>query len=773
MALQIEVGANLQQAVQELKTLGKAIENTTSTLGKINAPAQAASDAISEIGASAKSIGDKFEQARQRIHSNIDKMVADALEASKAVKQIGTSRIPLGSIEEYRRSILSLKKDIASVKLVANDTFTGQFEKISTVVKKSSKDFTNLSRVIQDLPFGLIGIQNNLTQLLPAAGGLGLAFSALVSGVTFAQTGFANWTRGLGSSSKAVNETKDRIKELTRSMDDIRESSVGGTEEELAKVQILSKVVLDQTESYKKRNAALNQLKEINKNYFGDLTLEQSKLGALKAAVDDYTNAIIQQAVIKGFSEEIGKVAIELSKQEKAFSKSGDTLRKYQGELDSLKNKTADADKVLEKTGNFQPQRKLVEQIGTAQTEVIRQNKAFEEQGKIVGTLRKQMFDLRQEVEKAVDITLDLKPLDAEKTTKDNKKEKTEFLFQFFPFDPNGKLKPEQKAELLQAIQKFEKDFTNTLEGVDFSFRANGDTDRTIGFAKDFWLKIQRGLIRFKPDKLEVGEIPPVEIFDSATTIKSMQRVQDEINRQGGSGLFVFRPDVDRKLLLDRYTQAFEKAGQALPKKVKLGETVMEIDLATNLSALDKSLAEMLALVQARVKLMQDVVSTIALETFAALGQGLADVITGGGLSEAFSRLFQTIGGILQDFGKQLIVMSSLFKILKEAITKVDPTGGIIAGIGLVALGGILKNIKPKGFAEGGLVFGPTVGLIGEGRGTSRTNPEVIAPLDKLMAMLQGSALGGRQVVVLETVIRGTDLALTQARTDKRLGRAF
>ena len=38
-------------------------------------------------------------------------------------------------------------------------------------------------------------------------------------------------------------------------------------------------------------------------------------------------------------------------------------------------------------------------------------------------------------------------------------------------------------------------------------------------------------------------------------------------------------------------------------------------------------------------------------------------------------------------------------------------------------------------FAEGGLVSGATLGLIGEGPGTSVSNPEVIVPLDKLKNM--------------------------------------
>src|SRR6478752_1349004 len=80
--------------------------------------------------------------------------------------------------------------------------------------QKSGKDFTGLSRVIQDLPYGFNAISNNLTQLLPAAGAAGLAFSAIVSAITLLQIGFGAWTRGLGENKKALKENAEAVKEL-------------------------------------------------------------------------------------------------------------------------------------------------------------------------------------------------------------------------------------------------------------------------------------------------------------------------------------------------------------------------------------------------------------------------------------------------------------------------------------------------------------------------------------------------------------------------------
>lgn len=80
-----------------------------------------------------------------------------------------------------------------------------------SAVRRSTKDYTNFGRVIQDLPFGFQGIQNNLTQLIPSVGGLGLAFTGLVTALTFASTGFGAWTRGLSGSKKGVDDNTEAL----------------------------------------------------------------------------------------------------------------------------------------------------------------------------------------------------------------------------------------------------------------------------------------------------------------------------------------------------------------------------------------------------------------------------------------------------------------------------------------------------------------------------------------------------------------------------------
>jgi len=141
-------------------------------------------------------------------------------------------------------------------------------------------------------------------------------------------------------------------------------------------------------------------------------------------------------------------------------------------------------------------------------------------------------------------------------------------------------------------------------------------------------------------------------------------------------------------------------------------------------------------------------------------------------LAPAFNGLFDAIvkgEDPLKAFFKGIIqsVVQLIQKLITAAITAsilsaLIPGGG--GGVGSI-LGKLFGGVKP--FATGGLVTGPQLSLLGEGPGTSRSNPEVVAPLDKLKAMLTGLGGGGMQSVVVTGRLRGNDMLLQNARTSR------
>lgn len=87
------------------------------------------------------------------------------------------------------------------------------------------------------------------------------------------------------------------------------------------------------------------------------------------------------------------------------------------------------------------------------------------------------------------------------------------------------------------------------------------------------------------------------------------------------------------------------------------------------------------------------------------------------------------------------------------------PFAGIAIGAGMVAtLIGLMASL-PK-FADGGIAYGPTLGIFGEYAGAAN-NPEVVAPLDKLKSLIgdTGGGFSGK----LEARLRGRDIVLALA----------
>lgn len=86
-------------------------------------------------------------------------------------------------------------------------------------------------------------------------------------------------------------------------------------------------------------------------------------------------------------------------------------------------------------------------------------------------------------------------------------------------------------------------------------------------------------------------------------------------------------------------------------------------------------------------------------------------------------------------------------------------------------VGGVLSAFAAiPAFADGGVVSGPTMGLMGEYSG-ARNNPEVIAPLDKLRGMIADVSGDGNGGGVLSTRVKGSDLVFVLERGQKQVNR--
>ena len=160
-----------------------------------------------------------------------------------------------------------------------------------------------------------------------------------------------------------------------------------------------------------------------------------------------------------------------------------------------------------------------------------------------------------------------------------------------------------------------------------------------------------------------------------------------------------------------------------------------------------------------------------------ALGQAMA---SGGSAVEGLATvLLNGIGNMATQLGQLAIGTGLAIEGIKKALQSLNPVVAVAAGIALVALGAIVKakaaSIGKGGgggipeFAKGGIVSGPTLGLMGEYAG-AKSNPEVIAPLSKLQGMI-GDRQPQQVNVGGEFKLNGQDLVVALQRAEKQRGR--
>ena len=136
------------------------------------------------------------------------------------------------------------------------------------------------------------------------------------------------------------------------------------------------------------------------------------------------------------------------------------------------------------------------------------------------------------------------------------------------------------------------------------------------------------------------------------------------------------------------------------------------------------------------------------------------------GMAKLQKSMLTTAADFLESLGKGLIAAALATKAFQDSLAA-NPVLALGAGVAAIAGAAFVRSKIQKGvaFAEGGIVSGPTLGLVGEYPGAS-TNPEVIAPLDKLKNII-GGGMGQDGGYIAETRVSGRDLALVLSRYEK------
>lgn len=182
---------------------------------------------------------------------------------------------------------------------------------------------TEFSRVIQDAPFGIQGVANNIQQLTAnfghltkSAGGVKNALRLMlkslsgpagillvVSAVTAAMVFFRNSNRGAATDAEKLakknEEVANSLKAYKDGLDSLSKAQLKGSEnavKELTNLRLLNEQTNDSTLSNEKRTEAIDELRKKYPSYLQGMTDEKILTEGLKGTYDQLTTAILQKA---------------------------------------------------------------------------------------------------------------------------------------------------------------------------------------------------------------------------------------------------------------------------------------------------------------------------------------------------------------------------------------------------------------------------------------------------------------------------------------------
>jgi hypothetical protein len=600
----------------------------------------------------------------------------------------------------------------------------------------------------------------------------GTALKSILSslGIGIAIVAITTLVGKLMDAAEASNAAEEAQKKFNESY-----AKFGGSE--IAKVSVLIAQINDLSLSLDTRKSALKKLQEIFPAYFRNLDDEKILSGQVRIETNKLTSAILANAKAKAFQQRVEENAIKLlSKQ--------DELAKSQKSLTALQKKNQE---------ELNPSQYIA--FGKLQGDIATQvNKLKNE----INDLNVASAQYADEIKKLTQQTDPVIGADSEEPTKVKA------------------IKAKVTKEIKQAVNEQEKNAI--LEA-----KINGQRRLTLATTEE-----ERATIVNDTAK-EILDIRKAYFIQSLTAQGASQSQALESWKQYQLDVINAQQDADDRLLkaknkdtdnlvkaeeaktamieesqqgtLDVYERFYREELGAAAERYNKGEMSLELynqqikditleglqarlqllkDFGLSTAEVEKQIADLSVKTiqtteEKKQKILKDSNKQIArayqalfADLAVTLGNSLAALATNQNPVETFlNGVLNSVAGFMDAFGKSIIAVGIATSKLNFALTTLQGPAAIAAGIALVAAAGVarsLANTGPTAFADGGIVSGPTLGLVGEYPGAS-TNPEVIAPLDKLKSLIGGNSDSGG--FIAETRISGRDLSIVLNRFNK------
>lgn len=206
---------------------------------------------------------------------------------------------------------------------------TASLQKFEKGSAQATNAMTNLGRVVQDAPYGFIGVANNINPLLESfqrlkveTGSTGGALKALGSSllgagglgfaVSLASSALVIFGDRIFGTSKKAQEAETAIDKYKKAIDSVYES----TAKEATQVSSLIAVLTSEVDTRQRKLAALEELKKINPDIFNGLVLEGDAVRGLDAAYQAYIANLKNVVAAKIIQAQLDAKLTELIKEQ-------------------------------------------------------------------------------------------------------------------------------------------------------------------------------------------------------------------------------------------------------------------------------------------------------------------------------------------------------------------------------------------------------------------------------------------------------------------------
>jgi hypothetical protein len=704
------------------------------------------------------------------------KVSADVSELYKSLQQVADAMTKLdgvtrdiGKAADYAASNMSVKLGTAT-KEMANDAKTASvsignlnktFQESNDKAGRARLAAFAFGQVIRDAGFfsqsfglGLLAISNNIPILIDqlvllsgVSAGVGTALSLVGSILTAALTVWAY-------SSNAVDKNKQSIDEWRTSLDDTVESQLKGKQaalDEVTSLDVLYRATTNLANSYETRLAAAKQLQEQYPTTFGNLSAEAIAAGKAASAYNELRESIISAAMAEAAKDKIVENASRILDNNTKITQTQIALQKkklallqeetkYNKEFEAAaKAMTTTAGK--EGVDPFAAANRSLANQAALKKEIAALEKVINNATTDTTILNERNTALTGEIDKNVKgYVASMSDGKAAKSIKTIADVYEELRIKLLQIDADTTLSTEENAKKKVSVYRSAQG-----EIIEITKSANGEQVKSLGELTAKFNSIanqQKNLAEYYKNA------PLTGFFESI--VKSVGEVDKSYDK-----LAVKFQQID-SVQKDTF---FDKA----PKYIQAFQATINELLANGVDPMDRKI-QLLQMGIANLSTTTEGFNNMALQSAQMLAGPLSgafeQMLTSGTFS--FSSLTKVIG----DMVKRLIAAAMAAFLLSTILKGI--TGGAMGGAG--GKGGfkdIFGTISGLKMANGGIASGPTQALIGEYPG-AKTNPEVVAPLDKLQGILANTMGGSSQgPATLQTRISGNDLVILMERANK------